>query len=114
MKLSPEDIATAVIKPQKYRNIYKHENTVEKMKFNVRRRIMFLKEFYKCVRVGDIQNIREMLSSIVEKDKIPNDCFIRDTQGRRPLHLSVARLLTTEAVLLRRCSRVPCDGTRYI
>ena len=85
VKLSPEDIATAV-NAFKVKNIGTFINMkiqLKKMKFNVRRRIMFLKEFYKCVRVGDIQNIREMLqSSLVDKDKLLNDCFIRDTQGR--------------------------------
>ena len=117
VKLSPEDLATAV-NAFKVKNIGTFINMkiqLKKMKFNVRRKMMFLREFYKCVRVGDVQNIREMLgSSLVDKDKLLNDCFIRDTQGCCPLHLSVM-LKTTEATQLLldegAFPRVTCDGT---
>ena len=118
VKLSPEDIATA-IDAFKVKNIGTFINLkiqLKKMKFNMRKKMMFLREFYKCVRVGDIQNMREMLhSSLVDKDKLLNDCFIRDPEGRCPLHLSVM-LNTTEATQLLldegafpSCST--CDGT---
>eukprot|EP00943_MAST-04B_sp_MAST-4B-sp1_P007888 g7888.t1 len=73
---------------------------LKKLKFNTRRKLIFLREFHKCCRVGDLKNIKDMLNcTFLSKDRILNDCLVRDVEGRCPLHVT-AMLDNAEATQL--------------